>query len=90
MINFVVEKMYKFPDAGHLKAFCDVCVNDSIVIKGVRIVEGKKGLFIGMPSEQGKDNKWYDQVVCKDARTFEDLSNVVIQHYNGERRAAND
>ena len=91
MIKFHVDKMFKLPGACSLRAFCDVCINDAIVIKGVRLMEGQAGMFIGMPREQGKDNKWYDQVVCKDARTFDDLSNVVIQHYNMNGvQAAND
>ena len=83
-ITFTVEKMYRLPDAGSLKAFADVSINDAIVIKGVRVLEGKKGLFVSMPQEQGKDNKWYDQVVCKNASTYEDFSTVVVNHYQKE------
>ncbi|MBF0331068.1 MAG: septation protein SpoVG family protein [Candidatus Omnitrophica bacterium] len=80
-ITFNVEKMYRLPDAGNLKAFADVCVNDVLVIRGVRLVEGKKGLFVSMPQEQGKDNKWYDQIVCRSAAVFSDLSERVLEHY---------
>ncbi|MBF0569828.1 MAG: septation protein SpoVG family protein [Candidatus Omnitrophica bacterium] len=80
-ISFSVEKMYRLPDAGSLKAFADVCVSDAIVIKGVRVMEGKKGLFVGLPREQGKDNKWYDQVVCRSADIYGELSGKVIEHY---------
>ena len=48
-VTFNVEKMYRLPDAGGLKAFADVSVNDVLVIRGVRLVEGKKGLFVSMP-----------------------------------------
>jgi stage V sporulation protein G len=78
---FKVEKMYKLPDAGSLCAFADVCVNDALVIKGVRVLKGKKGLFVSMPQEQGKDGKWYDQVVCKSAGVYEEFSDEVIRHY---------
>ena len=64
-----------------MKAFADVAVNGALVIRGVRVLEGKKGLFVSMPQEQGKDNKWYDQVVCKSAKVFEELSDKVIDHY---------
>ena len=78
---FKVEKIFRLPDAGALKAFVDISINDALVIRGVRVLEGKKGLFMSMPKEQGKDNKWYDQVVCKDAKVFEDLSILVINHF---------
>ena len=80
-IQFTVEKMFCLPDAGKLKAFADIGINDALVVKGVRILEGKKGLFISMPQEQGKDSKWYNQVVCKSDSLFEDLSRTVIGHY---------
>ena len=80
-ITFNVEKMYRLPDAGGLKAFADVSVNQDLVIRGVRLFEGKKGLFVSMPQEQGKDNKWYDQVVCRSTSTYEDLFQKVVEHY---------
>ena len=83
-MQFVVEKMFKLPDAGNLKAFADVCCDDILVIRGCRIVEGKKGLFVSMPQEQGKDNKWYDQVVIKRADTYEAFARAVLSFYNGE------
>jgi len=83
-MTFTVEKMYILPDAGHLKAFCDVALDDCIVIKGIRVLNGKKGLFISLPQEQGKDNKWYDQVVCKRADVYDQLSSTVQDHYKRE------
>ena len=85
-LMFKVEKMYRLPDAGSLKAFVDVSINDALVIRGVRIVEGKKGCFISMPSEQGKDSKWYDQVVCKSAAIFDELSSVVLGEYQKKQK----
>ncbi|MBF0485229.1 MAG: septation protein SpoVG family protein [Candidatus Omnitrophica bacterium] len=80
-ISFKVEKMVRLPDAGGLKAFADVSVNDALVIKGVRVVAGKKGIFVSMPQELGKDERWYDRVVCKSAGVYEDLSRLVIEYY---------
>jgi stage V sporulation protein G len=82
---FKVEKMFKLPDAGGLKAFCDISIADGIIIRGVRVLEGKKGLFVSMPQEQGKDNKWYDQIVFKDVDLFEDVQKTVLKHYKKEK-----
>ena len=83
-VTFTVEKMFRLPEAGHLKGFADVAVNGVLVIRGVRLMEGKKGMFISMPREQGKDNKWYDQVICKEASVFDALSKVVMDCYMSE------
>ena len=81
-VTFKIEKMYKLPDAGSLKAFFDVSVNDALVIKGCRLLAGKKGIFVSMPQEQGKDDRWYDQVVFKSAKIYEDFSSVALEYYN--------
>ncbi len=33
-----------------LKAFATITIDDSIVIRDIKIIEGKKGLFVAMPS----------------------------------------
>ena len=43
-----------------LKAFVDVLFDDSYVVKGFRIVDSDKGLFVGMPQQMGRNGKWYD------------------------------
>ena len=85
-LNFCVEKMYRLADTGALKAFADISINDVIVIKGLRVVDGKKGMFVSMPQEQGKDNRWYDQVVCKSASLYEEISDKVIEHYKNAEK----
>ena len=85
-LMFKVEKMFRLPDAGSLKAFVDVGINNALVVRGVRVVEGKKGLFITMPSEQGKDNKWYDQVACTSADVFDAITGVVLAEYHQQTK----
>lgn len=82
MVEFKVVKMYRLQDAGNLKAFADVSINDAVIIRGVRLVDGKKGLFVSMPKEQGKDNKWYDQVEITNTETYDKFNSVVIGFYN--------
>ena len=57
-----VVRLNRFKGDGPLKAFADISLFDSVIIKGLRVVEGKKGLFVGMPREQSADGKWYDTV----------------------------
>jgi stage V sporulation protein G len=80
--------MYRLPDAGNLRAFVDVSVDDALIIRGVRVLKGTKGLFVSLPREQGKDSKWYDQVVCKRADTLEALAKCVLEEYNGKKEEA--
>ena len=47
-----------------LKAFVDLSISDALIVRGLRVVDGPKGLFVSMPQEQGKDKKWYDTIRC--------------------------
>ena len=80
-IQLKVLKIFRLADAGNLKAFADITVNDALVIKGLRVMDGKKGLFVTMPREQGKDSKWYDQVSCTSAEIFDDIAGKVLKEY---------
>ena len=41
-------RLHRFDSDSKTKAFADIAIGDFIV-KGLRVVEGKKGLFISMP-----------------------------------------
>ena len=64
MINFKVERIYKLPDTGPVKAFVDLNIGDALLIIGLKIVQSLKGLFVSMPQEQGKDKRWYESIRC--------------------------
>ena len=59
-MKFEVVRLYRFDNGGSIKAFCDLQFNDDYIIKGFKVVEGKEGVFVGMPSEVGKDGRWYN------------------------------
>ena len=63
-----------------LKAFADIAIGD-FIIKGFRIVQGQKGLFLGLPQEKGKDGKWYDVLLPKTKQARQDLVDLVLSAY---------
>lgn len=77
-----VKRILKYEGNGSVRAFCDVAVGDAVLIRGVKVVEGSKGLFVSMPREQGKNGQWYDTVspVSKDVR--KQLSELVLDAYS--------
>ena len=77
-----VLKVKVFPqDKGTLKAFAQVTVADMVTIKGLRVLDGKNGLFVSMPQEKGKDGEYYDiaHPVSKEAR--QQIQNAVLDAY---------
>ena len=75
-----IVRLHRFEGDSKLKAFVDIAIGEYIV-KGLRIVNGEKGLFLSMPREQGKDGNWYDTLhpVTKEARTS--LQEMVLAAY---------
>ena len=75
-----VSRIYRFDGDTKLKAFVDISLG-GIVVKGLRIVDGNKGLFVGMPRHQGKDGKWYDTVYPTTKEIKEELNSLVLAAY---------
>ncbi len=77
-----VERMHKLEGDGSTKAFCDITLFDAFTAKGLRVVEGKEGLFLSMPREQGRDGKWYDTFHPISAEFRKGLQELVLEHYS--------
>ena len=66
---------------GKLRAFFDLRTSEGIVVKGFKLVEGINGMFVGMPSQKGKDDEFFDTVFMeRDMR--EELNQVAMDAYN--------
>lgn len=65
-----------------LKAFASITIDDAICITGIRIVEGKNGLFMSMPQSKDNDGEYHDIVypITKEAR--EELEAAVLDAYD--------
>ena len=60
----------------------DLGVNDTLLIKGIRVVDSrKKGLFVAMPQEKGKDEKWYEKVRCLNDEVRLSINKKVLEAY---------
>tara|TARA_B100000029_G_scaffold336036_1_gene328151 strand:+ start:606 stop:938 length:333 start_codon:yes stop_codon:yes gene_type:complete len=73
---------------GKLRAFFDLKTNDGFVIKGFKLVEGINGLFVGMPSAQGKDGEYYDTVFA-DKELRDELQQIALRAYGQESVISN-
>ena len=87
-MDFAITRFVLFDGEGPLKAFCDVAVRDLLLIKGVRVIEGKKGLFVSMPRQQSKDGTWYDSVVPLSKEMRMDISRLVLNTFERQRAAS--
>ena len=77
-----ITRFVRFANEGSLKAFCDVAIERLILIKGIRVVEGREGPFISMPRQQSKNGKWYDSAVLLTRELKCELARVVLDAYH--------
>jgi len=67
---------------GNTKAFASVAVDDLIAIRGVRVVEGEKGLFVSMPQSQDKKSgEYHDTAFPLNGDLRKELTKAVIDEY---------
>lgn len=64
------------------KAFIELCLDETLVIKGMTLVKGPKGLFLSFPSSKGKDGKYYNSIYSKDKEFTDCLEEACIKKYN--------
>ena len=77
-----VKRLVKFDGEGSLKAFCDLAVGNLFLVKGLRVVDGKRGLFVSMPRQQMKNGKWFDSVSAITKEAKEEVDRVVLEAYH--------
>ncbi|KJJ83301.1 Sporulation stage V, protein G [Candidatus Omnitrophus magneticus] len=81
-----VDRMYLLNGEGATKAFCDIVIQDIFLVKGLRIVDGKEGIFVGMPRTQAKDGKWYDIFSVLEQENRKALQNIILNHYKNNAK----
>lgn len=64
-----------------LKAVASVTIDDCIVIHDVKIVQGKEGYFISMPSKKTPDGEYRDLVHPINTETREHLVDELLKAY---------
>jgi stage V sporulation protein G len=75
---------------GNTKAFASIAVDDLIAIRGVRVVEGDKGLFVSMPqSRSEKDGKpeYHDIAFPLNSDLRKEITKAVIEKYENGNKA---
>lgn len=70
------------------KAFASVTLDDALVITGITVIEGNKGLFVSMPQSKGKDKdgniKYFDVVFPTTKEGREAIIETVLEAYEKE------
>lgn len=85
MLNFSVKRLYRFNGDSALKAIVDIAIGEEFLVKGFRIVEGKKGIFVALPRQQGNDGKWYGTAFPLTDEAKKELDRVILEAFEDEQ-----
>ncbi len=83
-------KIKKVKQEGNLKAWATITINDSIVIRDIRVLNGENGLFVGMPGRKRSDGKYSDTVYIKNSNIKEDINKAILEKYETTPDDIND
>lgn len=76
-------RLSRVEGTGNLKAYADVTFDGVFAVHGLRIMEGKNGLFVGMPNRKLKSTGEFKDVAHPVTREFKDeLQEAVLNEYN--------
>jgi stage V sporulation protein G len=84
----ITEVRVSLREDAKLKAFASITLDDSFVIRGLKIIEGKTGTFVAMPSRRRKDGEYQDiaHPINNDARA--EMERIILDEYRKERERA--
>lgn len=66
---------------GSTVAYASMEIEESFVCTGIRIVDGKKGLFVSMPQTKNKDGDFQDIFFPITAKAHEYVKSKVLEKY---------
>ncbi|MBE7074978.1 MAG: septation regulator SpoVG [Clostridiales bacterium] len=73
-------------DDSKLKAVASITIDDCFVVHDIKVIEGKEGYFISMPSKKTPDGEYKDIVHPINTETREALSTQIIEAYKNAPR----
>jgi len=80
-MNITNVKIHLRP-ADPLKAFANIVIDDVFIVKNIKIIEGKNGLFIAMPSQKGKNGEFRDVAHPLNTETRNEIERLILDAYN--------
>ena len=76
-----------------LRAFVSIVFDDCFMVNDIKVIQGKDGLFISMPSRRKKNGKFKDVAHPLNSETRQDIENQILTKYRswaGEGEASKE
>ena len=83
-MKITVDKIFKVNDESKMKGSVSVIIDDCFKITGIKVIEGKNGLFLSMPSRVLLDGTHRDIVYPINTETREMFNDVILKAFEEE------
>lgn len=80
----ITEVKVTLVDDPKLKGFATITIDDDFVVRGLKIIEGRSGVFVAMPARKLADGTWQDIAHPINVETRERLERAVLSVYRDE------
>ena len=67
-----------------LKAYVSITIDNSFVVRDLKVIQGATGLFVAMPSKKRKDGQFKDIAHPLNQETRQDIENKIFEAYENE------
>ena len=71
---------------GNICGYATIEFNKVLKVNGFKIMHGKDGFFVAMPSHRAYDDEWYSDVFISDEDIYnqfqEDVINAILEEYD--------
>lgn len=65
-----------------LKAYASITFDDAFVVRNLKVIQGKKGLFVSMPNRKTKDGEYKDVAHPVNNEMRDSIESQVLEAYN--------
>lgn len=83
-------KIRRIDSQNRLRAVASITIDDCFVVHEIRLIDGKDGLFVAMPSRKVNDGTFMDVAHPINIETRRSIEKMIIEKYNemNEEQAA--
>ena len=78
-------KVHKL-DRDWLKGMANITIDNSFVVKGIKIIQSKNGLFVAMPNRKTANGEYADICFPITAEARQQINDEILKEYNKEKQ----
>lgn len=80
--NVLVYPFKEGPSMGHIKGLASVVINDQLMVRGLRVMDGVNGLFVNYPLDPFYKGEGFRHICMPMSRKLrEHIENCVLEKY---------